>query len=319
VHAPTANPSRFPTAARVVDAGWDALELPPGAAAIVSVDHEEHLPLLRRVVEFQPGYLGLVASRRVSQTLLKRLKQDGISGDALSALRTPAGLDLGSKTLEEISLSILAELLASERGRSAYPLRAVKGLLPVQSIVARTPPPAAISTDGPELLIIGHGRIAEELARLGTLMRWRVTVNSPQAGEGDFPATSCLVTTDLDFSGMTVTPTTHVVIATMHKGDHHSMRRAVSENAAYIGLVASKKRSGLVLDYLKQEGVAEERMANIHAPAGLDLGAANPAEIALSIMCEAVASHRGGSCRPLSDVEARASTGFPGECLHQGD
>ncbi len=347
VHGPKARTEHFPTTAHVNPGGWDTLEIPPGASVILAAEHDDHLPALRRILAApaggaQPGssqtgqghpspalpnpghlnpnhlnYLGLVASRRISQALFKRLRQEGVAEAALGAIRTPAGLDLGGDSLEEMALSILAELLACERGRSAYPLRVVKGLLPVQQ--GARPQAADSGAAAPDLLIVGHGRIAEELARLGTLMRWRVTVNSPQAEQGDFPATSCLVTTDLDFSGMTVTPSTYVVVATMHKGDHLSMQKVLMEGAAYIGLVASRKRAGLVLDFLKERGIPEQRMGNVHAPAGLDLGAADPAEIALSIMSEVVAAYRGGSCRPLRDVEAAAGSASGGECLHSTD
>jgi xanthine/CO dehydrogenase XdhC/CoxF family maturation factor len=315
VHGPKVSAENYPTAARVVREDWATLRTPPGAYVVVAAEHEDQGPIVRQTLAAQPAYLGLVASRRLSQTLFKRLRQEGMAEEALGCVRTPAGLDLGSKTTEEISLSILAEILASERKTSAYPLRIVKGLLPVQRQRPADPAPAGDRPGSPELLIVGHGRIAEELARLGTLMRWRVTVNSPQAQQGDFPATSCLVTGDLDFSGISVSPSTYVVIATMHKGDHLSMQKVLSERATYIGLVASRKRAGLVLEFLKEKGFSEERMANVHAPAGLDLGAANPSEIALSIMSEVVAAYRGGSCRPLRDVEAQAGSGFPGGCL----
>jgi xanthine dehydrogenase accessory factor len=338
VHAPKARGEDFP-AARVLTGGWEQLAVPEGGAVVIASEHEDHLPALRQALRpgpsgGAPGYVGLVASRRISQWLLKKLRRDRAadagSERAWAALHTPAGLDLGCRTLEEISLSILAELMAWERGKSASPRRAVKGLLPVPSQAPR--PTAVRGSDArgpgaprqsappteppPELLIVGHGRIAEELARLGTLLRFSVTVNAPQAEQGDFPASTCLVLGDLDFSRLNITPQTYVVVATLHKGDHLSMRKALEDKATYIGLIASQRRSGLVLDYLKQQGFTPERMTNVHAPAGLDLGAANPTEIALSILSEVVARHRGGSCRPLRDVEAAAGGGGA-DCLHR--
>jgi xanthine dehydrogenase accessory factor len=54
-----------------------------------------------------------------------------------------------------------------------------------------------------------------------------------------------------------------------------------------------------VLDYLLAEGVAQERVESVWAPAGLDLGAASPEEIALSIMSQIVTLRRGGGVAPL--------------------
>ena len=313
VHGPQARPEAFPTAVRVRTEGWDTLEAPAGGSIVVCAEHDEHLAILRRAVTLGAGYLACVASRRIAPGTLQRLRQEGVPGERLAAIRTPAGLDLGCRTIEEISLSVLAELLAFSRGRSGDPLRTVKGLLPAQPPGRSAPSAGPAPSVGPsapaappELLVVGHGRIAEELARLGTLMRWTVTVNSPAGQAGDFPAGTCLVTDDLDFSRLDIQPTTFVVIATLHKGDHLSMQKALQDRATYIGLIASTKRSGLVLDYLKAQGFTAGRMANVHAPAGLDLGAANPTEIAVSIMSEAVAAYRGGSCRPLRDIEAVA-------------
>jgi xanthine dehydrogenase accessory factor len=55
-----------------------------------------------------------------------------------------------------------------------------------------------------------------------------------------------------------------------------------------------------VLDYLAAERVATDKIARIFAPAGLDLGAVTPEEIALSIVSQIVALRRGGTTRPLN-------------------
>jgi len=314
VHGPRARAEAFPTAVQVTAEGWERLEAPAGAAIVVCAEPDELPAILRRALSLSPAYLACAASAPAAAAALQRLRGEGVAEEKLAAIRAPAGLDLGSRTVEETSLGILAELLAVSRGRSGEPLRAVKGLLPAPGpgSFARPPVPSGPGAT-PELLVVGHGRIAEELARLAALLRWKVTVNSPAGQAGDFPAGTCLVTDDLDFSRLDIQPATFVVIATLHKGDHLSMQKALEERAAYIGLIASRKRSGLVLEYLRERGFGAERMANVHAPAGLDLGAANPAEIAVSIMSEAVAAYRGGSCRPLGDVErlARGANGTP--------
>ena len=67
-----------------------------------------------------------------------------------------------------------------------------------------------------------------------------------------------------------------------------------------MALIASQHRARLVLDYLAAEGIPEEKLAKISAPAGLDLGATTPEEVALSIMSQIVALRRGGTLKPLS-------------------
>ena len=53
---------------------------------------------------------------------------------------------------------------------------------------------------------------------------------------------------------------------------------------AYVGLVASRKRGAGVLDELRADGVSEELLERIDSPAGIDIGARTPAEVALSIL-----------------------------------
>ena len=147
----------------------------------------------------------------------------------------------------------------------------------------------------PELLIVGHGRIAEVLAELGHTLHFSVTVNDAGATRESFPHAERLVTSDPDYSQLEVSPNSYVVVVTQHKGDQHSIKKALEGNSAYIGLVASTKRSRLVFEYLLDEGVKAGELQRVHAPCGLDLGGTTPEEIALSVISEIVQRRRGGS------------------------
>ena len=159
----------------------------------------------------------------------------------------------------------------------------------------------------PELIIAGHGRIAETLAELGHLMNLSVTVHDPQADRESFPAADRLINQDFDVSQIAFGPATYVVIATLHKNDHIWLQRALAGEAAYVALVASAHRSRLVLDYLLAEGVPAEKVERVWAPAGLDLGAASPEEIALSIISQIIALRRGGSVAALKTIKDHTS------------
>ena len=151
----------------------------------------------------------------------------------------------------------------------------------------------------PELLIVGHGRIAETLAELGHLMNFAVTVSDPAAEQSAFPHVERIVQEDFDLTQTKIGEKTFVVIATLHKSDHVWLQKALESQAAYVALIASAHRSKLVLDYLRLKGVPSEKIDKVWAPAGLDLGAATPEEIALSIMSQIVAIRRGGKITPL--------------------
>jgi xanthine dehydrogenase accessory factor len=165
----------------------------------------------------------------------------------------------------------------------------------------------------PQLLIVGHGAIAEALARLGALLNFSVTVNDPGATMQAFPGADRLLTGDFDLSGSAVGPRTFIVIATQHKGDHLWLEKALATEAAYIALISSRHRARLVLDYLAELGAGPEKLKRVWAPAGLDLGAATPEEIALSVIGQIVALRHGASGRhigpaeePAGDTEARS-------------
>jgi xanthine dehydrogenase accessory factor len=158
----------------------------------------------------------------------------------------------------------------------------------------------------PELLVAGHGRIAETLAALAHMLGFRIIVNDPGADQASFPQAERVIAEDFDLDQTPMGRNTYVVIATQHKNDHRWLQKALEGDAAYVALVASQHRAKLVLDYLDAEGVPAEKLARIHAPAGLDLGATTPEEIALSIMSQIVALRRGGTNRSLHLKEMNA-------------
>jgi len=151
----------------------------------------------------------------------------------------------------------------------------------------------------PELLIAGHGRIAESLAAFAHMLGFRIAINDPGAEAAAFPQAERIIAEDFDLNETPISANTYVVIATQHKNDHRWLQKALEGEAAYVALIASQHRAKLVLDYLAAEGAPAEKLAKIYAPAGFDLGAATPEEIALSIMSQIVALRRGGAGHSL--------------------
>jgi xanthine dehydrogenase accessory factor len=79
-----------------------------------------------------------------------------------------------------------------------------------------------------------------------------------------------------------------VVVATQGHGDEDMIERAARMRPAYLGLVASRKRSEAVLGYLAERGVPRTELGRVHAPAGLDLGRTTHEEMAVAILAELV-------------------------------
>jgi xanthine dehydrogenase accessory factor len=147
----------------------------------------------------------------------------------------------------------------------------------------------------PQLWLLGHGRIAEALCTLADLLGFDVIVDDGAATWQRYVAAKRLITDDLDYSQLAPLPRDFVVIASQHKGDHESVECALGSEARYIALIASRRRSGLVLRYLRENGVDRDNLARVAAPAGIDLGGRTPEEIALSVVSQMVMVRRGGS------------------------
>lgn len=149
------------------------------------------------------------------------------------------------------------------------------------------------------LWIIGHGRVAEALCRLGAEVGYRVVVNdTPPPDPARFPDAAELIGDDLDYARLAPAKGDAVVIATQHKGDHFSAVRALRSPASLVAIIASRKRSGLVREFLRKEGFSAEELVRLRAPAGLDIGARAPGEIALSVIAELVMHRQGGTGLP---------------------
>lgn len=151
----------------------------------------------------------------------------------------------------------------------------------------------------PKLWILGHGRIAECVCLFADAVGFEVIVDDPAAEPEKYPGASRLITEDLEYEEFRPDAQAFVVIATQHRGDHESLARALGGAARYVALIASRKRAGLVLDYLRRQGAAARDLERVRAPAGLDLGARTPEEIALCVVSEIVQVRRGGSGLPM--------------------
>jgi xanthine dehydrogenase accessory factor len=153
----------------------------------------------------------------------------------------------------------------------------------------------------PTLWIMGHGQVAETLCALAAMQGLAVICHDRLLEPAKYPAASRLIIDDPQYDQLRPNDDDFVVVATQHKGDHRSMTRALRSGARYIALIASVKRARLVLDYLLGEGFGQADLERVRAPAGVDLGAQTPEEIALSIMAEIILVRRGGTLRLMRE------------------
>jgi len=92
------------------------------ALVLVAHDYKYDLPVLRHALATPVGYIGLLGSTRRGAAILNLLREDGVGEEALQRVRVPIGLDLGAQSAPEIALSILAEILAVQRGATGLPI-----------------------------------------------------------------------------------------------------------------------------------------------------------------------------------------------------
>lgn len=98
------------------------------------------------------------------------------------------------------------------------------------------------------------------------------------------------------------------ILAHDYKYDLPVLRAVLASDAAYIGLLGSKKRGAALLQYLVEEGMSPEQLQRVRVPVGLDIGAQSAAEIALSVLAEALAVLRGRPGSPMRERVKRADS-----------
>ena len=97
----------------------------------------------------------------------------------------------------------------------------------------------------------------------------------------------------------------YVVVSTQGRGDEAALLAALAVDADYVAFVGSRKKADALKLALSERGVAAERLAKLKAPAGLDLGAITPDEIAISILAEIVAVRRSKNSRAAAQSPSR--------------
>ncbi len=156
----------------------------------------------------------------------------------------------------------------------------------------------------PQLLLLGEAPVVSVLAKLGRAQGFAVWV-ADAAGKQDVEADLRL---PLEQLKRTITPRTYVVVATMGTFDEEALEQVVGSGAAYVALVASRKRAEVVFTSLVRRGVAAEHLQRVKVPAGLDIGAVTPEEIAVSIMAEIIQVRRSRPATPIEVPQVAEAT-----------
>jgi molybdenum cofactor cytidylyltransferase len=150
---------------------------------------------------------------------------------------------------------------------------------------------ANLPEDRPELIIGGRDAVAQALAKLGALLNFAVTIVDPLLSLAEMPDADRVLHV-LDFGLLPPAAERYVVVASRGLFDEEAVEQALNMKALYIALLADKKRAEEVMRGLRARSFSAEQLAGVRAPAGLNIGAENAEEIALSIMAEIVSERR---------------------------
>jgi xanthine dehydrogenase accessory factor len=142
----------------------------------------------------------------------------------------------------------------------------------------------------PQVIVCGSSPVAIAVADLAKRTGFSVTVCAPAAEQTGFGEV------DRRIEGYALpveeAGARYVVVSTQGRGDEAALLAALAVDVDYVAFVGSGKKADALKATLTERGVPAERLARLKAPAGLDLGAITPDEIAISIIAEIVAVRR---------------------------
>jgi xanthine dehydrogenase accessory factor len=144
----------------------------------------------------------------------------------------------------------------------------------------------------PALVILGASPVGLSLATQARGLGYHVTLAAPASDLAGAPQVDMLI--DSFKLGDLHEAKRFVVVATQGKGDEAALRAALAVDAAYHAFVGSRRKMAALREKLMSEGIDAGMLDRVKAPAGLDLGAITPEEIAMSILAEIMLERRRG-------------------------
>jgi xanthine dehydrogenase accessory factor len=148
----------------------------------------------------------------------------------------------------------------------------------------------------PELLVCGATPVAVALADLGRRLGFLVAIAAPAEDHPKFAEIDIAIA-GYDLSRLAAGER-YIVVATQGRGDEVALTAALAAPARLVAFVGSHRKATALHEAMTARGVDPERLSALHAPAGLDIAAVTPEEIALSILAEIVQVRRRGLRSP---------------------
>jgi xanthine dehydrogenase accessory factor len=157
----------------------------------------------------------------------------------------------------------------------------------------------------PRLVLLGASPVAAALADLARRLGFRLALAALPEDQAAFAEIEERVP-GFDLAPLAVTAEDWIVVSTQGKRDREALGAALASPARYVAFVGSRRKAETLGAQLRAQGIGEERLARLKAPAGLDIHGIEPAEIALSILAEIVDRRRSG-VRPSASTTNRGA------------
>ena len=143
----------------------------------------------------------------------------------------------------------------------------------------------------PQLMIFGTSHIAKSLAKIAKAIDYQVDVVMSTADKNVFPEVDSIIgIKDLDISK--IKSSAYIVVCTQGEGDAEALKKALSIGSSYLSFVASRKKANAIYTEVRGMGATFDQLKTIKTPAGLDIGAKMPDEVAISILAEIIKHYR---------------------------
>jgi xanthine dehydrogenase accessory factor len=146
----------------------------------------------------------------------------------------------------------------------------------------------------PSMVIFGTSHIGRSLSRISHSMDYQVKVVANSIDKDAYP-NAVSVEEIKTLAPQSINPKSYLVICTQGEGDLEALKKALESDAGYIAFVASRKKANALFSDLRKLGVTMDQLKKIQVPAGLDIGAKLPEEVAISILSQIIKHFRADS------------------------
>lgn len=263
-----------------------------GGSMEILIDPVEEQPEMRGIVdEILASYEG--RGDRAMATLVSGPADAHRGAKLFIRADGAAAGSLGDAALETMAVETALELMP--RGRDRWIESKGGARMYVESF-----------TTPPTVVIAGGGHVGKALYTAAKLAGFAVVIVDDRpmyADEERFPEADAIVVDDFDagLRSLNMGPNHYVIVATRgHKLDDVALVEAAKSRAGYVGLLGSRRKAMMIFRDLFRQGIPKERIAQIKAPVGLNLGGRSPGEIAISIVAEMLAERYNGTGAPMS-------------------